>query len=120
MGWLLIVLGDGKSHRVTESITRIVNKPKADNSHRFEIYLQSKVVDSWVTVRVVDTVQTREAILPFHLYVIGSKTYAEVGIQRENVNKYRWVIDNIDTLSPMICKLAFSDAHVIIVNPPSR
>ena len=29
----------GKSHRVTESITRIVNKPKADNSHRFEIYL---------------------------------------------------------------------------------
>lgn len=103
----------GKSHRAVESIT----KPDEKN-HRFKIYLQSKVIDSWVTVHVVDTAQTREAILPFHLYAIGSKTYAEVGIQRENIDEYRWVIDYIDTLSPMICKLALNDVRLLIVNPP--
>ncbi len=103
----------GKSHRVVESITHA-----DDSSHRFKIYLQSKVIDSWVTVRVVDTAQTREAILPFHLYTIGTKTYAEVGIQREDIDEYMWLVDHIDTLSPMICKLVLSDIRLLIVNPP--
>ena len=103
----------GKSYRDTESITHVDN-----SSHRFKIHLQSKVIDSWVTVRVIDTVQTREAILPFHLYTTGTKSYAEVGIDRENIDEYMWVADHINTLSPMICKLVLSDVRLLIVNPP--
>ena len=111
----------GKSHRVADSITDVIdNQKKDDSSHLFKIYLKSKVIDSWVTVHVIDTVQTREAILPFHLYTIGAKAYAEVGIQREDIDEYMWVVDHIDTLSPMICKLVLSDVDVLIVNPPNR
>jgi hypothetical protein len=90
---------------------------KDDSSHRFKISLQSKVIDSWVTVHVIDTIQTREAILPFHLYTIGAKAYAEAGIQREDMDEYRWVADHIDTLSPMICQLVLSDVRLLLVNP---
>ena len=78
------------------------------------------MIDSWVTVHVIDTAQTREAILPFHLYTIGAKAYAEVGIQREDIGEYMWVVDHIDTLSPMICKLVLSDVNLLIANPPNR
>jgi hypothetical protein len=90
---------------------------KDDSSHRFKISLQSKVIDSWVTVRVIDTTHTREAVLPFHLYTMATKTYAEVGIQKENIDEYMWVADHIDTLSPMICQLVLSDVRLLLVNP---
>ena len=92
---------------------------KDDSSHRFKISLQSKVIDSWVTVRVIDTAHTREAVLPFHLYTMATKAYAEVGIQKENMDEYMWVADHIDTLSPMICQLVLSDVRLLFVNPQS-
>ena len=50
---------------------------------------------------------------------MATKAYAEVGIQKENMDKYMWVADHIDTLSPMICQLVLSDIRLIFVNPQS-
>ena len=113
-------MGEAKRRKLIDpEYGKRFNKFKKDDSssHRFKISLQSKVIDSWVTVHVIDTVQTREAILPFHLYTIGAKAYAEAGIQREDIDEYMWVADHIDILSPIICKLVLSDARLILVNP---
>jgi hypothetical protein len=90
---------------------------KADSRNRFKISLKSEVKESWVTVEVIDTITLKEAVLPFHLYTIGTMSYAEVGIKRENVAEHGWVIEHIDTLSPMICQLVYSQVNFIITSP---
>jgi hypothetical protein len=72
---------------------------KVNSRDRFKISLKSEVKESWVTVEVIDTITSKEAVLPFHLYTIGTMGYAEVGIKRENVAEHGWVIEHIDTFT---------------------
>jgi hypothetical protein len=92
---------------------------KNDDIDRFEISLKSEVKDSWITVQVIDTLTLKKAILPFHLYLIGTKAYAEVGIDPDRITEDGWVAENIDTLSPKICQMVYLDKKLIIVNPPT-
>jgi hypothetical protein len=73
---------------------------------RFKVEFKSKVIDSYVTVHIVDCQQEKEATLIFHLYLVGTKMYAEAIVEKTEIHEHEWVGKHINELSPMICKLA--------------
>jgi hypothetical protein len=79
--------------------------------HSYQVTINSHPRPSWVNAMVTDTKNNRTATADFHLYTRrGRMLYAEVAVTEVD----RWVGEDIDTISPVVCEAAMKYFDVVL------
>ncbi len=78
----------------------------------FTISIESEIKDSWVTCWILNLETRQTATLDFHLYSRNGMGYAEVKMPTKDRYLYEWVGDNIQLISPMVCRAVLTDSDL--------
>jgi hypothetical protein len=85
-----------------------INELKLKGDYSFKVSIQSDIVDSWVTCKVINIKTEQEATVAFYLYAKNGMACAEVAMKKVDMYRDGWIGDSIDDISPMVCRAVLS------------
>jgi hypothetical protein len=75
----------------------------------FTARLVGEIEDSFAPVRLTNSETSSTLTVQFHFYRVGKMLYAEFACYGKDWEKYRWIGENIDKISPIVCEKAVKD-----------